>query len=184
MKGNKIFIVTGDQGSGKTQFIKDLYEFLSLFEKDIRGFISRKIFNDKGNKEFILRDLTSGKEISLATKIENPEYSENQKFLFNPKALDTGNLIIEEAVIDQCRILIIDEIGPYELSEKVWHNSFLRVLNKFKGYLIISVRKKMIEQVMDKYLIHEAFIEDIEQTSPRKTGDAILSIMNIEHPSI
>ncbi len=179
MDKNKIFIITGTRGGGKTQFLKDLHEFLSLFEKNIRGFICKGILNDKGGKDFYLKDLSSENKELLATRIVNPDSSENEKYLFKPKAVDLGNKIIEEAVIDQCQILIIDGIGPYELSNKIWHQSFSRVLNNYKGILIISTRKKMIEYIMDKYLIHEAFVEDIDITSPRITGNAILSILNL-----
>jgi len=177
MDKRKIFIITGTREGGKTQFINDLFDFLSLFEKKIAGFLSRGSFNDQGQKDFILRNLKNGNEIHLASRNELEGYEQRGNFFFNTNAINAGNKIIEDALIEKEKIIILDEIGPLELSGKVWHDSFLRILNNHKGILIFSTRKRMMDRIIENYKIHEAFIEDIELTSPRKTGNSIISLM-------
>jgi nucleoside-triphosphatase THEP1 len=160
-----------------------LHDFLSLFEKNISGFISRGSFNDAGQKDFILKNLKDGFEIPLASRNETKGYLHSGNFYFNPEAVVAGNTIITNALLETEKIIMIDEIGPMELSEEIWHNSFLRILNNHKGILIFSTRKRMIERIIEKYKIHEAFIEDIEQSSPRKIGNSILSILSKQHVS-
>lgn len=178
MDNRKIFIITGTREGGKTLFLSDLFDFLSLFEKKISGFISRGSFNEEGQKDFILKNLKTGSEIPLASRNELQGYYQSGNFFFNPEAVEAGNAIITDALLEPEKIIILDEIGPMELSEEIWHDSFMRILNNYKGILIFSTRKRMIERIIEKYKIHEAFIEDIEQSSPRKIGDSILSIMN------
>ncbi|MCK4920583.1 MAG: hypothetical protein KAS71_06020 [Bacteroidales bacterium] len=179
----QIFIITGAIEGGKSIFLNDLSEFLRLFEKSICGFISRGQFTEEGNKDFILKDLSTEKETHLASRLELPGYFNFGKFYFNPTAIKKGNKIIQKAIDSQSKILIIDEIGPLELSEEVWHESLIEVLNNYRGILIFSTRKRLIEGVISKFEIHEAFIEDIESTSARKTGESILSLLKSKEES-
>jgi nucleoside-triphosphatase len=181
MDNRKIFIITGSREGGKTQFLSELYDFLSLFEKNISGFISRGSFNEDGQKDFILKNLNDGSEVHLATRNEIKGYLPSGNFYFNPEALEIGNKIITDALLEPEKIIMIDEIGPMELAEEIWHNSFMRILNNHKGILIFSTRKRMIERIIEKYKIHEAFIEDIELSSPRKIGNSVLSILSKQH---
>jgi nucleoside-triphosphatase THEP1 len=180
MKNLKVFIITGTVGSGKTHFITNLFEFLSLFEKSICGFVSRGIFDEEGRKEFLLRDLSDGQEWPLASRGEKDDWIKQGPFWFNPDALGRGNKIIRRGIEDKCRVLLIDEIGPVELSGGAWHGSFVKVLQKFNGILIVTIREPMIEKIMEKYGIHEAFIENIDLTTPRKAGESVLSLLKQE----
>lgn len=174
------FIITGNVEDGKSLFLKDLADFLKLFEKSMCGFISRGQFTSEGHKDFILKDLNSEREIHLASRKEIPLYQNYGKFYFNPLAIDLGNEIIQKAIDSKAKIIIIDEIGPLELNENIWYNSFINLLENYKGILIFSTRKRLVDAVVEKFKIHQAFIENIENTSARKTGEAICSLINNE----
>jgi nucleoside-triphosphatase THEP1 len=109
--------------------------------------------------------------------MKTPGYLPAGRFYFNPSALRAGNRIVDQAILNHSEVILIDEIGPLELAGKIWHQPLLRLLEEFPGILVFSSRKRMIEKIMDKYGIYEAFVEDIEQTNPRTTGDAIVSIL-------
>ena len=177
MNNIAIFIISGTRGSGKSLFINDVYDFLAIFEKNIRGFTSKGIFNDEGQKEFALKVLGSNEEIHLAARQEKKAYIQAGKFWFNPEAINRGNDLISKALEEKSKVLIIDEVGPVELDDQVWHNSLKKILKEYQGVLIFSCRKRMIERVMEKYRITDAFIEDVEETSPRKTGESVMSIL-------
>ncbi len=179
MPKQTIFIISGPRSSGKTMFLSDIYSFLSLFENDIRGFISYGTFNDDGQKDFILKALGTNAEIHLASRKPAPDYIRAGDFYFNPEAIKEGNDIILSAIADKAPILMIDEIGPLELMEQIWHESFQQVLKQFNGILIFTCRRKMIENVVEKFKITEAFVEEVQKTSPRKSGEAIMSILNL-----
>ena len=181
MSTRKTIIITGDRGSGKTHFISNLFEFLSLFENQICGFVSKGTFDQDGQKEFILKDLVSGTEMPLSCRSAKAGYHNAGRFWFNPEALEYGGNIINRGIEDLCRIMIIDEIGPVELAGGAWHKCFVHALKKFQGILIFTTRESLIEKLIEKYGIHEAFIDDIRQTTPRKTGDSILSMMKLQH---
>ncbi len=173
----QIFIITGTVEGGKTIFLKDLAEFISLFEENLFGFISRGHFTETGNKDFVLHDISTSEEIHLASRIEISSYFKSGRFYFNPTAIVKGEQIIQKAIDQSSKVLIIDEIGPAELSDTVWYEGLINILQNFNGIVVFSTRKRLIEAVMEKFKIIEAFIEDIETTTARKTGESILSLL-------
>ena len=177
MKNKTIFIVSGPRGSGKTMFMNEVYDFLSVFENNIRGFISRGKFNDEGQKDFILEVLGRKRKLHLASRKPVKGYTEAGEFFFNPRAVRLGERVIHSAIKHKSPVLMIDEIGPLELAENIWHKSFLNALNTFEGIIIFTCRRKLIEKVTEKYKITEAFVEEVQKTSARKTGEAIMSIL-------
>lgn len=174
----KTFIITGGVNDGKTLFIKDLYDFLILFEHNVQGFLSKGSYTENGNKDFKLIDLSDNSEIHLSSRQAIHDYFPAGKFFFNQQAVEKGMHIVDNAIRSKCDILILDEIGPIELHEEVWFPAVKKILSEFNGILVFSVREKLIEAVIEKFKIHEAFIEDIEQTTPRKTGESILSLLH------
>lgn len=177
MEKKTIFIISGPRGSGKTMFISEVYDFLSIFENNIQGFISKGEFNDEGQKNFNLKVLGDKLELPLASRKYTKGYIETGDFFFNPVAVKKGQGIILSAIENNSPILIIDEIGPLELKEEIWHEPFLDAINTFKGIIIFTCRRKMIEKVIEKYKITEAFVEEVQKTSPRKVGEAVMSIL-------
>ena len=103
----QIFIVTGTVEGGKTIFLKDLAEFISLFEENLFGFISRGHFTETGNKDSILHNISTGEEIHLASRIEIFPYFKSGRFYFNPKAIVKGEQIIQKAIDQSTKVLII-----------------------------------------------------------------------------
>ncbi|HYW96856.1 MAG TPA: nucleoside-triphosphatase [Bacteroidales bacterium] len=183
MRTRKTVIITGDRGGGKTHFITNLFEFLSLFENQICGFVSKGIFDEDGRKEFVLKDLSSGQEFPLASRTPKEGYENTGRFWFNPAAVTHGESIMKKAVEEKCKVLIIDEMGPVELAGGAWHNGFVNVFANYQGILVFSTRETMLEKLIEKYGIHEAFIENIGTTTPRKTGDSIISMLNLHQPA-
>ena len=177
MEKKTIFIVSGPRGSGKTMFTNEVYEFLAVFENNVRGFISRGKFNEEGQKDFILEVLGEKKKIHLASRKPSRRYIKAGDFFFNPRAIKKGEKIIRSAIEKKSPVLIIDEIGPLELNEEIWHNSFQEALDTFEGILIFTCRRKMVDKVIEKYKITEAFVQEVQKTSARKTGEAVMSIL-------
>ena len=173
----KTFIITGSREEGKTMFLKDLYDFLILFKIDVKGFISKAIPSETGSRDFKIIDLEDHSELHLSSRNPRIDYKPAGKFHFNPVAVKKGENIIYKALKSQTKVLIIDEIGPVELSGKIWYKVFQKVREKYDGILVISVRDRILTEVIEKFGIHEAFIEDVNITNPRKTGESILSIL-------
>ena len=149
---NKVYIITGEQGSGKTTFLKTLVTQLQERKIIVGGFIAEglwKVGKRSGFNLFSIRDTIT---IPLCTKEPVQTYFQLGKFYFNPVALKTGNKIIKKdyQVSD---LMVIDEIGIFELKEQIWFDALKYLLKKTEKPVIITVRKKIVSVVIDKFAL-------------------------------
>lgn len=170
----KIFIITGEKDSGKTLFLKQLHEILEKKGLNAGGFLSLGDYSIKGKKDFLLFNLSDKVSEHLATRIPLPGYTrENMSFYFNPVAIRYGESIIKNNLEKQTAFLLIDEIGPLELMGKVWHTSLLDLLNEFENTLIISVRRKFLQNVISRYKLQNPVIVDVSENNPGQVIDVL-----------
>lgn len=170
----KVFIVIGGINHGKTRYLRELYE--SLKEKNIKtgGFTSNGIINKEGLKDFEICNLSDNKSMHLASRNQYPGYIKmNESFYFNPAAIEFGTSILEEALKNKSGVVIIDEIGPIELKEKVWYKSLLKVLKSSVPIILVSVRKGLSHDVIQKFSIQTTVLIDISDTSSSEAAGMI-----------
>jgi nucleoside-triphosphatase THEP1 len=172
-----VFIITGNREGGKTGYLEDMVDFLSVFDIRLSGFLSKGVFTSDGQKDFMLKSLVDKKEVHLASRKHRENYYKAGRFFFNPDAILLGEKIIESSISQKTDLLIIDEIGPIELSEKIWFKSLTEAFDKLSGVVVISVRMRLLDAVREKFQIYEAFVHDITVSSPRVTGESILSLL-------
>lgn len=173
MHSNQIYIVTGVQGSGKTTYLKKVIAKLKQGEVRMDGFIADGIWKADKRHGFNLISIQNDISLPLCTRESVEDYVKLGHFYFNPVALQLGNEIIarDKKHVD---ITIIDEIGIFELEEKLWYESFDQLLKKTSVPVLISVREKIVQQVIEKFRIKR--VKVIQVTNPvDETVETILS---------
>lgn len=159
-----VIIVTGEREGGKTRFLNELFENFLKKGKSVGGFLSLGTFNNEGERDFELMDLSSGIKIPLASRSPSNSYLLLGRFFFNPLAIKFGNEIILNAMNKNVDVIIMDEIGPVELEGNAWFNALNKVLSEYEGKLFISVRKRLVEAVIEKFSLRNATVIDISQS--------------------
>lgn len=172
------FIVTGERNEGKTSFMASLNKHLRNCDIKIAGFICPGKKNKSGSKDFVLQSLSDNLNIHLASREHHPGYNHHGAFFFNPQAIKAGNSIIKAGLKDNCEIFILDEIGPLELSGKVWHDPLKDILAEYSGILIITVRKEMLEKVKEYFELKDPVIFHIEKIQPEEAARMIIDYRN------
>jgi len=147
---NQVYIVTGTQGSGKTTLLKKVTEGLKGKELCVGGFVAEGIWKDDHRYGFNLLSMQGSISIPLCTKEPVEDYLKFGHFYFNPAAILFGNEIItrDKRLAD---IMIIDEIGIFELEEKLWFEAFNQLLKTTSMPVLISVREKIVQQIIEKF---------------------------------
>ncbi len=145
--GRKLILITGEVNSGKTSFLMELSGKLqSIPGLDTGGFIARGIFRENEKKGFKLVDIKTNQSCLICTTEPIEGWEKVRKFYFNPEAFAFGeHLLIESAEAD---VIIIDEFGPLELAGGGWKKSIERILDHPNGYLILTVRKSLLEETV------------------------------------
>lgn len=150
----KIYILTAPIQSGKTTAL------LNWSEKrnDVYGILSpvvngKRMFMDAGNRQLFSMEAKEGEEDVLTVG----------KFVFSKDSFDKAIQVIRQS-INKEGWLVIDEIGPMELSGEGFHDVIKEVLQQRKQNTLFVVRDKdeMVEKVKSHFNIEEAVIVTAE----------------------
>ncbi len=161
MKNRRIFIITGEQGEGKTTLLKNVTRHLKERQVPLAGFFAEGEWENDSRKSFSICDINTGEEKLLCIIEHREGFIQAGRFYFNPAALDFGERILQNTTPDS--LVVVDEIGRFELQGKVWADVF-RVLLKFSSNsLLFTVRKKFLEKVIQYFGIDNPVIFSCDQ---------------------
>jgi nucleoside-triphosphatase THEP1 len=72
-------------------------------------------------------------------------------------------------------LIVVDEVGPFELDGKVWADSLTHLLGGQKYSLLLVVREQLVSRVIQQWSLKNAMIFEIGQVKPTQVSAAILS---------
>ncbi len=175
-QGPNIIMLSGDTGEGKSTFLASLLELLKKQGIKTGGFIARGIQIQGQRKGFDLEDIKTGEIFELC----RDEYVEGRlqtgKYFFDPLAFEKGRNILINALDEQSKLIVIDEIGPLEMQGKGWAPVVEQILADTSNTMLLVVRRQLLKDVCKKWCQNEALLIDI---SSDDLDSALLKVMNI-----
>jgi len=159
---NKVIIITGEKGEGKTTKILSIIKLLNVENINIIGFTAKAEWENGKRSKYTLIDIATDKTITMCSDKPNENYNQYGRFYFNPLAIRYGNKLLS-ASTNKKSIIVIDEIGPFELDNKLWHNSLQLILNTNQNTIILSVRKKLVSDIIDKYKLENVVVFSVSE---------------------
>lgn len=146
-----INIITGEINSGKTRYLKDLYE------KDHKGdgILSLKHYEDDRFLGYDLFHLKGGEKqafIRLKTYISNDW---EQKYEVGKYSFSHAGFCFAEKVLNKIQTgpIYIDEIGPLEILEKRGFYNILKELINKNIDLFLTLRGSLIDALHDEFAL-------------------------------
>ncbi|MBE0650298.1 MAG: hypothetical protein IH595_05605 [Bacteroidales bacterium] len=171
MEDSKVFIITGEQGRGKTTFLKLLLPELERLDIKVIGFYADGQWKNDVRVRFDVVDIQSRKSHLLCSDEPNAEFERIGRYYFDPKTILWGeDLLLNEDRTGKC-LFVIDEIGKFEIAQKVWHN-VLRELLDIRMPILITVRKEILERVIEYFQIQDPIVFRLDSTQ-KKVAQAI-----------
>ncbi len=171
----KIFLLTGKVDSGKTTFVKNLIEKLKEKEVKVGGIYSQKIFENNERTGYDLVEIETQKTEHFLRKNPDGNPGDIGVFKLFPKAVPFGMEILNTKKTKGKQLIIIDEIGPFELSGKGWAKSLEDLLRFRENHVLIVVRESLVEQVIEKWNLENPLIIKFPDTNPDKTTEQIVN---------
>jgi len=149
---SKVNIITGNKHSGKTTFLLNKIQELRKEGVKVLGLISRGTFVDNKRHSFYIQDVETKEEQLLMSSdiIENAE--KIGRFYIQQTAFDWGIKLLQKAINSDNKIIVLDEIGRFELENKGWSNILSELINSEKE-LYWVVRKEWVNKVIEKFEI-------------------------------
>lgn len=163
MENNNVFIITGNQGEGKTTFLKGILSELKQAGIKTAGFYAEGKWKDNVRVKFDIVDIQSNHQRLLCCDEVTQGFEKVGRFYFNPETIRWGEDIITKAKsLERC-VFVIDEIGKFELNRKVWYSLFYDLLQQNLP-LLITVRKEILEQVIQFFSITNPVVFELNTT--------------------
>ena len=151
----KLYILTGNIQTGKTTALLNWCKQ----RNDVSG-IATPVIN---GKRYFLNIATTD-----TFKMEADETETNilniGRFTFSQAAFDTANAILQQP--SKSQYVIVDEIGPLELQNKGLYESIIFLLKENKSNLLLVVREKLVEAVIEFFKLQQVTIltiNDLQQ---------------------
>lgn len=136
-------LVAGGIGSGKTRAAAGAARFLRDGGHPVGGVISPRILLRGVTVGYRVRDLSTGRERDLCSL--EPPGIRFRRFYFSPEGLEFARRAIARAAED-ARVVIVDEVGPWELRGGGFAPALERAVGAGKA-LLLTVRPHLVEEV-------------------------------------
>ncbi len=146
-----LIFVTGPRGSGKTLWCMDLFACARARGLCVCGLISPAIFIQNKKIGIGLKDLRTGEQRRLAyLKGDKGGDVQTQDWELMAETLEWGNSVLER--INPCDLLIIDEIGPFELEHGVGFVEGLRIIDRINDFpSVVVIRPSLIDEALKRW---------------------------------
>jgi len=167
MNESKIFIITGEQGEGKTTKLTQVIDILKKKNYKVSGFIAPGRWSDGLRSGFDIVDIKTDEKRLLCQSGHNERYVKIGRFNFDAEAIKFGEQLLLNAADMETDFVVIDEIGMFELQGKLWAGSFLKLVKSAPCPILITVRSKFIEDVKTSFKLsnHTTFHLDQQATT-------------------
>lgn len=142
---NQIKILTGPIRTGKTTWLANWVK-----DKDAGGILTPDI---EGIRHFL--DVRTRKYWKMEAEELEGEVLKVGRFIFSQKSFDRANQLIQNHAILNPEALVIDEIGPLELSGNGLSCCLDWILErKWSFPVVLVVREGLVEEVLERYDIN------------------------------
>jgi nucleoside-triphosphatase len=169
------FIVTGKRRGGKTSFLGELVERFRTMNFAVDGILAIASSADESPESYTMYNIGTGESIPLCSRMTSDNWIRVGNFYFNPMALEAGNKILTDPAVVKNDLIIIDEIGKFELDGKIWATSLSWLLRNASCPLVLSVRVTFTDQVINKWNLQIDEIFDIATATPYLASEAIIN---------
>ncbi len=160
----KIFFISGEVGQGKTTLLKKILSRLNENHFGINGFTAEGYWNNGFRAGFDLKNVRTGETVIFCRENHADGYFRLGRFYFNPDAVEAGTQWLFDT-LQPLGIAVIDEIGRFEIEGHLWSPALSRLLQQ-DNLIILVVRKKFIQSIINKWHLKNVSIIEVGNTNP------------------
>jgi nucleoside-triphosphatase THEP1 len=172
LKRPPVLIITGNVNQGKTSFLAEV--IIKSRERGLvpGGILAPGSFKEEQKEGFWLEDVSTGKRWLLSSRTPSEGWKRYGHYYFNPETLQEGHKILIKAADAKADLIIIDEVGPLEMSNGGWAPSIERLCETTTAPQLWAVRSSLADKAARKWNVGDVYlfelahdsIEDVMQT--------------------
>lgn len=145
-----VVIITGEVHQGKTTLLLNLIEVLREGGWKTGGIVSRAVFEDHQRVGYDISDAGGGRTLPLSRKQGKNELRIGDYFV-KEEGLEFGYQLLSAASGHPPDVLVVDEVGPWELTGNGWAPELSKLLMNDRLIMIWVVRKRILQQAIEKW---------------------------------
>lgn len=148
---HKVFLIVGKKGAGKTSLAGQITEILKNKELQVAGLLAPAFFEAGERCGYLVRNIENGKETPLCKRTTDIKENMPGNYVFDPEGIRYGEQWLSEIDHEQKDLVVIDELGPFELKGMGWDPALLTLMEQYKGPMLWVVREALTEEITNKY---------------------------------
>lgn len=157
-----LFIITGEQGEGKTTYLMEILRKLSHEDIRISGIIAPGYFQDDLRSGFDLVNIATGKSENLCSIIPSPDSELHGRYYFKNTGISFGcDAILTPLKDKQSDLVVIDEVGRFEMNGVMWAGCIDLLYEMNHPPMIWTIRRCFVDGVLEKWPFSKKIITDI-----------------------
>src|SRR2546425_5439180 len=129
----RVILLTGRPGVGKTTIVNRVYEHYSKNGFKIEGLTTREVREEGARTGYMITHLSTCEEGWLARKNLASGPRVGSYVVVSDDLEKIGVAALERSIKGAADLVIVDEIGPMEMTSPSFRNSISRVLNGYKA---------------------------------------------------
>jgi nucleoside-triphosphatase THEP1 len=148
----RVVILTGNTGSGKTTRAKEVVARLRARGITVGGILAPGLLEDGRRTGFDIVNLATGESAQLAREHAGGAARRAQwsRFSFAEEGLALGLKALGTDA-PGADVVIVDEVGPFELAGGGWAASLDRLVRDYPGVIVLAVRSSIVEEVKRRW---------------------------------
>jgi nucleoside-triphosphatase THEP1 len=167
-----IFILSGPVHGGKTTLLENSLAGWASRGLAFGGFLSVAVLDGADETEYDLLDLKEGRRLPFLRRTGEPDAERTGPFFFVSRTLDLARAIILRAKPGE--LLIVDEVGPLELSGKGLWPALREVIFRSDMRSLLVVREEILEGFVASLGGSAPLIFDVRDPNVQKLMDGSL----------
>ncbi len=169
LRRGTVVIVTGERGSGKTALAAATVEFLRVAGHRVGGILAPGAWRDGARFSFDVIDLATGERRPLACREPRDGWRAEGAFWVDPAGLALGHAALGA---DQADVIVVDEVGPWELRGAGWSRELDALLGRAIPLLLV-VRRDCLDAVASRWSLAGATVFDLGHANPQQVAAAL-----------
>lgn len=173
-KKQNVIIITGEIGSGKTTLITKLA--IQLKERGIEtgGIIAPANYVGDEKVGYTVIDVQSGSQCMLSQTEEVKGMARVGRYFFLPDGIEFGIRALSVDTLRNSEIVLIDEIGAWELQGQGWATSLNELIINCNMPLVITARKNFLGLVTENWMFQDPLVIEAKDATLEEVFPEIL----------
>jgi nucleoside-triphosphatase len=159
-----VIILTGGIGEGKTSLLAEINVKLKSAGIFTGGIISPAMVENGYRTGYDIINVTTGERTALSRITDQTGLIKVGKYSFFDQGLSFGKEALSSESVRFSRIVLVDEIGPWEMEGEGWADCVNNLL-KINTPMIWVVRESITDQVIDEWNLIDYKVFSVKESS-------------------